>query len=323
MKKIAFLLAAALMLGSASTLGQAPYPQRPITMIVPFAAGGPTDVVARIVSTHMSRTLGQPVIVENLIGDAGQKAVARVAEALPDGHTVIMGHMGTHGAAPALYPGLKYHPIRDFAPVGLVTGTPIVIVAARSFPADDLHAAVSYARQHGAKVKMAHAGLGSVSHTAGSLLNSVLELTPTMVSYGGTGPALNDLVAGKIDLMADQIVNVAPKIEAGSIKAFAIATDQRSPALPNVATTRELGVGEFNVSAWNAVFAPAATSSEITDALNEALAKALDDDNTRNRLLDLGAIIPGEDARTPKALQKLVEREIARWTSVMGTVASK
>ena len=323
MKQIFLFLAAALLWAGAEARSQTPYPQRPITMIVPFAAGGPTDVVARIVSTHMSRTLHQPVIVENVIGDAGQRAVARAAEAAPDGHTIIMGHMGTHGAAPALYADLKYHPIRDFAPVGLVTGTPIIIVAARSFPADDLHAAVRYARQHGGKIRMAHAGLGSVSHTAGALLNAVLELSPTMVSYGGTGPALNDLVAGKIDLMADQIVNVAPKIEAGTIKAFAIATDQRSPALPNVATTRELGVPEFNVSAWNAIFAPAATPSAITDALNGALARALDDENTRSRLLDLGAIIPSEDARTPKALQKLVEQEIARWSLVIGTVTSK
>ncbi len=225
MKRILLLLLAfAAVLVAARAQAQTAFPARPITMIVPFAAGGPTDVTARIVATHMSRKLGQPVVIENVLGDAGQRAVLRAMQAAPDGYTIIMGHMGTHGAAPAFYPDLKYDPINDFAPVGQAAGTPIVIVTNKRIPAHDLQSFVRYVREKGPALKMAHAGLGSVSHSTAALLNSVLKLNPTMVSYNGTGPALNDLIQGKVDLMTDQIVNVAPKIEAGMINALAIAT---------------------------------------------------------------------------------------------------
>jgi tripartite-type tricarboxylate transporter receptor subunit TctC len=298
---------------------QTAFPARPITLLVPFAAGGPTDVTARIVAAHMSRKLGQPVVVENVVGEAGQRAVLRTMQAAPDGYTLLMGHMGTHGAAPAVYPNLKYDPLKDFAPVGHAAGTPIVIVTHKRIPADDLQSFVAYVKQKGAALKMAHAGLGSVSHSTGVLLNSVLGLNPTMVEYGGTGPALNDLVQGKVDLMTDQIVNVAPKIEAGMIRAVAIATPMRSPALPDVPTTRQAGLPQYVVSAWNGVFAPAATPKPIIGKLNAALVAALEDENTRNRLLDLGAVIPDKAARTPDALRKLVQTEISLWRSVMAT----
>lgn len=322
MKAAAVLLTAALVAMTGTSHAQEAYPQRPITVIVPFAAGGPTDVVARIVAINMSRTLGQPVVVENLVGDAGHRAVLHVAQAKPDGYTLLMGHMGTHGAAPAVYPNLKYDPVADFVPIGLGAGTPIVIVANKRVPAHDLKSFVEYVREKGPKLKMAHAGLGTVSHTTGALLKSVLGFSPTMVTYGGTGPALNDLVAGKVDLMTDQIVNVAPKIESGAIKALAIATEERSPALPEVPTTRQAGLPQYVVSAWNALFAPAGTSNEIAGKLNDALMQTLDDDITRRRLLDLGAVIPEPAGRTRDALQKLVQDEISRWKSVMATHGS-
>jgi len=320
-KSIALLLAFSVLPIGSAALGESAFPARPITMIVPFAAGGPTDVTARILAGHMSHKLGQPVVIENVLGEAGQLAVLRTMQAAPDGYTIIMGHMGTHGAAPAFYPELKYDPVNDFAPVGLAAGTPIVIVANKRIPAHDLQSFVRYVREKGDALKMAHAGTGSVSHSTGALLNSVLGLGPTLVEYNGTGPALNDLVQGKVDIMTDQIVNVAPKIEAGAINALAIATLERSPALPDVPTTWQAGFPQYAVSAWNGVFAPAATPKDIVAKLNAALTSALDDENTRKRLLDLGAVLPEKAARSPEALRKLVENEISLWRSVTAAYA--
>jgi tripartite-type tricarboxylate transporter receptor subunit TctC len=228
-----------------------------------------------------------------------------------------MGHMGTHGAAPALYPNLKYDPAKDFAPIGLAAGTPILIVARKDFPAKDLKGFIDYMKANGDKVNMAHAGVGSVSHSTGILFNSIIKAKPTLVAYRGTGPALNDLMANTVDYMTDQIVNVAPQIQGGNIKAYAIATPERSPALPDVPTTKEAGLPDYQVSAWNAVFAPKGTPPEIVTKLNDALVKALDDETTKKRLLDLGGVVPSKEERTPQSLQKLVESEVERWGPVL------
>jgi tripartite-type tricarboxylate transporter receptor subunit TctC len=317
LKKLVLVLAAALGVAAASAHAQGNYPQRPVTMIVPFAAGGPTDVIARIVGDHMSRTLGQQIVVENVVGAGGTTGITRAAQAQPDGYTIMMGHMGTHGASPALYPNLKYDPTKDFAPVGLAAGTPIVIVAKKEFPANDLKSFVEYVKKNGDKVNMAHAGSASVSHITGILFSSTINAKPTLVAYRGTGPALNDLMANTVDFMTDQIVNVAPQIQGGNIKAFAIATPERSPALPNVPTTKEAGLDNYEVSAWNAVFAPKGTPEAIVAKLSDALDKALSDETTRKRLLDLGGVIPDASGRGGPALQKLVEAEVARWTPVL------
>lgn len=317
--------AAALGLMTTPALAQQAWPTRPITMIVPFAAGGPTDVIARIVSDHMSRTLGQQIVVENVAGAGGTTGITRAAGATADGYTIMMGHMGTHGAAPALYPKLRYNPATDFAPIGLAAGTPIVIVAKKDFPAADLKTLGDYVRANAGKLNMAHAGVGSVSHTTGILFTSTVNAKPTLVAYRGTGPALNDLMAGTVDLMTDQIVNVAPQIEAGTIRAYAIATPERSPALPNVPTTAEAGLPAYEVSAWNAMFAPKGTPPAIVTKLSDALVAALDDEGTRKRLLDLGGTIPDRAGRSPAALQALVVSEVARWTPVLqaaGAVAN-
>ncbi|WP_243373172.1 tripartite tricarboxylate transporter substrate-binding protein [Microvirga solisilvae] len=316
MKKIALAFAA--VAGLAATGAQAQnFPSRPITMIVPFAAGGPTDVVARIVTDHMSRTLGQQIVIENVAGAGGTTGITRAAQSQPDGYTIMMGHMGTHGAAPALYPNLKYDPTKDFAAIGMAAGTPIVIVAKKDFPANDLKGFLDYMKTNGEKVNMAHAGVGSVSHSTGILFNSIIKAKPTMVAYRGTGPALNDLMANTVDYMTDQIVNVAPQIQGGNIKAFAIATPERSPVLPNVPTTKEAGLGDYQVSAWNAVFAPKGTPPDVVKKLNEALVKSLDDENTKKRLLELGGVLPSAEEKTPEGLQKLVNSEVARWTPVL------
>jgi len=316
MKRFAWLLAAALVLPISAAWAQA-YPTKPVTMIVPCAAGGPTDIVARIVGEHMSKTLGQQVVIENVAGAGGTTGITRGKQAAPDGYTIMMGHMGTHGAAPALYPNLRYDPTKDFEQIGLAAGTPIVIVAKKDFPAANLQEFMAYVKANTAKLNQAHAGVGSVSFTTCLLLSSQLAIKPTAVAYRGTGPALNDLVGGQVDYMCDQIVNLVEQINGGAIKAYAIATAERSPVLPNVPTTKEAGMPEYQVSAWNAVFAPKGTPKDVVAKLNAALSAALDDPATRKRLLDLGSVIPDQKGRTPEALADLVNSEVARWTPIL------
>jgi tripartite-type tricarboxylate transporter receptor subunit TctC len=231
----------------------------------------------------------------------------------------MLGNMGTHGAAPAQYPNLKYDPARDFTPIGLMVTTPIVIIARKTFPANDLREFIDYVRQNQDKVVEAHAGVGSVSHTTCTLLQWIIGTKTARVAYRGTGPSINDLVAEHVDFGCDQIVNVAPHIQAGTLKALGIATAKRSAAIKDVPTTREGGLPEFEVSAWIALFAPKGTPQHVVGKLNEALVKALDDEATRARLLDLGSEIPDRAGRAPDALQELVVREVARWTPVLKT----
>ena len=316
MKRILALLSTMLAVAATSAFAQN-YPTRPVTIIVPFAAGGPTDIIARIVGEYFSKSLGQQFIVENVAGAGGTTGITRGAQARPDGYTIMMGHMGTHGAAPALYPNLKYDPAKDFAPVGLVAGTAILIIAKKDFPATNLKEFVAYLKKNPDKVNEAHAGVGSVSFTTCTMLQSILGTKTARVAYRGTGPSLNDLVAGQVDFGCDQIVNVVSQVQAGTIKAFAVASPQRSAVLKDVPTTKEAGLPEFQVSAWNAVFAPKDTPKDVMAKLNGALVKALDDGATRTRLLELGSIIPDRAGRTPESLQALVEKEVARWTPIL------
>src|SRR5215210_233813 len=296
------------------------YPTRTITMIVPFAAGGPTDVIARIVTGHMAQTLGQSVIIENVVGAGGTTATARASRAASDGYTLITGHMGTHAAAVPLYPNLAYHPEKNFEPVALLAGTPILILAKKDFAPKDLKEFVTYVKANVEKVNAAHAGIGSVSHVSCQLLNAILDVKPTGVPFNGTGPAMNALVGGQVDYMCDQIVNAVPQINGGTIKAYAIATPERNPSLPDLPTTTEGGLPAFQAQAWNAIFAPKGTSPDIVAKLNAAVVKALDDEGVRKRLLDLGSVIPAAADRTPAALGTLVKSEIAKWTPVLKPV---
>ena len=293
------------------------YPTRAITMIVPFAAGGPTDVISRIVTGHMAQTLGQSIIIENVVGAGGTTATARAARAANDGYTLITGHMGTHAASVPLYPKLAYHPEKDFEPVALLAGTPILILARKDFPAKDLKEFIAYVKANTDKMNMAHAGVGSVSYSACELLSSVLDIKPVGVPFNGTGPAMNALVGGQVDYMCDQIVNAVPQINGGTIKAYAVATPERNPALPDLPTTAEAGLPKYQASAWNAIFAPKGTPAPILAKLNAAAVKALDDENVRKRLLDLGSDIPKAEARTQAALAALVKSEIEKWSAVL------
>ena len=293
------------------------YPTRSITMIVPFAAGGPTDVIARIVTGHMAQTLGQAIIIENVVGAGGTTATTRASKATNDGYTLITGHMGTHAASVPLYPNLAYHPEKSFEPVGLLAGTPILILARKDFAPKDLKEFIAYVKANETMVNAAHAGVGSVSNVSCELLNSVLGIKPVGVPFNGTGPAMNALVGGQVDYMCDQIVNAVPQVNGGTIKAYAVATPERNPSLPDVPTTTEAGLPAFQAQAWNAIFAPKGTPAPIVAKLNEAIAKALDDENVKKRLLELGSVIPGPKDRTPEALAALVKSEIAKWTPVL------
>jgi tripartite-type tricarboxylate transporter receptor subunit TctC len=311
------IIALALALGLAGTAHAQGYPNHPITVIVPFAAGGPTDIIARIVGEHMSKTLGQQLVIENVVGAGGTTGSTRAATSPADGYTIEMGHMGTHGAAPGMYPKLRYDPVKDFAPIGMAAGTPIIIVSRKDFPATDLKSFVAYLKANQDKVNEAHAGAGSVSHTTCTMFNVQIGIKPTLVPYTGTGPVLNDLVAGKVDYACDQIVNLVEQIRGGSVKAYAIATPERSPALPDLPTTIEAGLPEYQVSAWNALFAPKGTPKEIVAKLNDALNKALDDPATQKRLLDLGGVLPKGEERTSEWLGTFVAQEVARWTPII------
>jgi tripartite-type tricarboxylate transporter receptor subunit TctC len=318
------LVGGLLALAALSSPVQAQYPAKQITVIVPFAAGGPTDVVTRLVAEHMSRTLGQQLVVENVGGAGGTIGMTRVAQAEPDGYTIAVGNMGTQSAAPALYPNLKYDPAKSFAQVGIVNFTPQAIVSKKDLPAKDLKEFIAYIRANHTKLSYGHAGVGSISHVSGLVFNSKFNVTPTLVPYRGTGPALQDLVGGQIDYMVDQSLNVIPQIKSGFIKVYAIAAPERLQSLPDVPTTKEAG-DDFIFSAWNAMVAPKDTPKEIVAKLVDALNKALDEPSVRARYVELGSTGPQGADRGPAGLQKLVESEVARITPVIkaaGVVAN-
>jgi tripartite-type tricarboxylate transporter receptor subunit TctC len=290
-----------LLLGAPSGLAQ-PYPSRPVTVIVPYAPGGNTDVVARLVLEHVSQTLGQRFVVENVSGAGGTTGSLRAARANPDGYTLLVGQMGTHGAAVALYPNLAYHPLTDFAHIGQLSDTPIGVLARKDFPASDLREFIAQLKAHPDKLNQGHAGAGSTSHVSCLLFKTLVGVQPVQVAYRGSGPALSDLIAGQFDFMCDQIPHAVPQVQAGSIKLFAIATPERSPALPHVPTTIEAGLPEFQASGWNAMFAPKGTPQTIVDRLADAVNQALDDPPTRKRLQEIlepacGSVSRGDGSR--------------------------
>jgi tripartite-type tricarboxylate transporter receptor subunit TctC len=298
------------------------YPSKPITVIVPFAAGGPTDVVARLVGERMGRTLGQTLIVENIGGAGGSLGMTRAAQATPDGYTIAIGNMGTQSAAPALYPNLKYDPAKSFAQVGIVNYTPQAIVSKKALPTTNLKDFIAYIKGKGSGVSYGHAGVGSISHVAGLVFNAQFGLTPNLIPYRGTGPVLQDMVAGNIDYTVDQSLNVIPQIKAGTIKSYAIAAPERLSSIPDVPTTKEAGV-DFIFSAWNAMVAPKDTPKDIVEKLVAALNVALDDPAVKARYVELGSSAPQGADRGPAGLQKLVESEVARITPVIKAAGVK
>ena len=298
------------------------YPSRPITVIVPFPAGGASDVVARIVTDQMSRLLKQSMVIENVGGAGGALGSARAAAAAPDGYTLLAAAMGSHVAAPVLTPNLKYDPATSFVPIGITAHSPAVVIARKDFPARDLNEFVTILQQKNDALKQAHGGIGASSHMSCLLFTKAIGATPTLVPYRGSAPALNDLIGGHVDFLCEQSVAVAESVLGGSVKAYAISADKRSPTLPDVPTAKEMGVA-FEMSIWAGLFAPKDTPGEVVTKLADALNGALEEANVRERLIQLGATIPDKAERTPAAFDRFVRAEIARWAPLLATAPAK
>ena len=294
---------------------------RSINVVVPFPAGGPSDVVARVVTEQMGSILGQSMVIENVSGAGGTIGSGRVAVAPSDGYTLLAGSMGSHVAAPVLTPNLEYDSQRDFAPIGFTVQSPVVIVARRDFPANNLRQFVEYLKRNGNRVKQAHGGIGASSHMACLLFNAQACVKPSLVAYRGTAPALNDLIDGHIDFLCEQVVSVAPQIAAGAIKAYAIFCDDRLRTLPDLPTAKEAGL-DCEMSIWAGVFAPKGTSRPIVDKLAVALDKSLDDPAVKAKMAELGGSIPLKSDRTPAKFSCFVNSEIIRWSPVVRAVSA-
>lgn len=308
-------LAAITILGGTQGLAQE-YPTKTITMIVPFAAGGPTDTVARLIAQSMGKELKQQVIVENVAGAGGTLGAGRVARSAPDGYTVFLHHIG-QSTAPALYKKLSYNAIDDFEPVGLVTDVPMTLVARKDFPPKDLKELVAYVKANKDKVSYANAGLGAASHLCGMLFMSAIETDLTTVPYKGTGPAMNDLLGGQVDFMCDQTTNTTSQIKAGKIKAYGVTTKTRAPSLKDLPTLDEAGLPNFEVAVWHGLYAPKATPSPIVDKLAKALQVALKDPVLIQRFNELGTEPVAENRATPQALRAHLKAEIDRWGPII------
>jgi tripartite-type tricarboxylate transporter receptor subunit TctC len=317
MRKALLVLAAALSLSVTGAAAQGAYPQRSITLVVPFAAGGPTDVIARIMGDHMSRTLGQQVVVENVTGAGGTVGVTRVMKSAPDGYTILMGNLGTQAASVGLYPNLAYDPRTDFEPIMNSASTPMLVVAKRDLPVKDFREFVAYLKANAAKMNYGTGGVGATSHLTCLFLDTLLDVKPQHVPFRGSGPALNALLGGQIDYVCDQTVGVVPAVQAKEAKGLVVAVKNRIPVIPDVPTSAEQGLPEFQATGWNALFAPKGTPKEIVDRLNAAARAALRDEATRKRFLDLGAELPDDAGQTPEALRELVSSEIDKWVPVI------
>jgi len=318
LRRFLHLAAGAVALSVASQIANAQtYPSRPITMIVPFAAGGGTDVTARIVSEHMSRTLGQRIIIENIAGAGGTTGSTRAMRANPDGYTIEMGQMGTHATAVALYPNLAYRPEVDFDPISMVSEMPQMLVGRKDFAPKDFKEFIAFIKTNSDKINVGHAGVGSIFFSTCLLLHSILNVKPTLVPFNGGAPAMNALVAGQVDYMCADIVTAAPQLQASTIKGYAIASTSRNPAIPTVPTSNEAGLPEFQATGWFALFAPKGTPKPIVDRLSEVLDRTLDDEGTRTRLIVLGNDVPEKSRRGQQALRVLLKNEIARWTPII------
>ena len=310
------LAACAALLAVAAPASAQPYPSRPVTVVVPFPAGGPSDVVARIVAEGMGKVLGQTMVIENVGGAGGTIGSGRVASAAPDGYTLLAGSMGSHVSAPVLTPNVKYDSLRDFEPIGFTAHSPAVIVAKKDYPAKDLREFVASIE---AERREREAGAWRHRLVLAYGLRAVLlerRREADAVAYRGTGPAMNDLVGGHVDYFCEQAVSVTGQITSGAIKAYAVSSAQRLATLPDVPTAKELGI-DYQMSIWAGIFAPKGVPKEIVDRLADALDKTLDDPAVQKRLTDLGGSIPAKDERTPAKFDTFVKAEIARWSPIL------
>lgn len=312
----------ALVLAAGAPQAAAQALSKPVTIVVPYAAGGGTDTVARLIGQHMSRSLGQPVLVENVAGAGGTIANERVARSAPDGSTVLINHVALL-AAPSLFTNLRYDTQTAFEPVGLVNNAPMVLIGRKSLPGAAPKDFVEWIKAQGAKANFAHGGIGTNSHLCAVMMGNVLGFKPTFVAYRGSGPAITDLLAGQIDLLWDQVTNGLPQIEAGSLHGVAITSSQRLEQLKDVPTTAELGMPEVSYTMWHGLYVAKGTPKETVAALNAALRKALADPSVLERLKQLGTLAFPEAEMTPEAHARLFASEFPRVTKLVETAGVK
>jgi tripartite-type tricarboxylate transporter receptor subunit TctC len=301
---------------ASSAWAQATFPSKPVTIVVPFTAGGPTDLVARGIAQGMAKPLGQTVIVENTPGAGGTVAATRVKNAAPDGHTLLVHHIGM-ATAPALYRKLAYNPLTDFEMVGMVVDTPMTLIARSDFPAKDVNEFVAYVKANKAKLNLAHAGIGSASHLCGLLFQSTIQAEVTTIPFKGTADALNALIGKQVDFLCDQSTNTTQHINAGTVKAYGVTSKARLATLPNLPTLDEAGLKGFQVGVWNGVYAPKGTPKPVIDKLAAAIQQAMKEPDFRKRMADLGSTVFTPEQSTPAALAAQLKSEIDRWGPVI------
>ena len=320
------LLAAAVAAGMAAVPPMASaqtYPAKPITMIVPFAAGGPTDALARVLGARMSEALGQQIVVENIGGAGGTIGVSKAAKATPDGYTLLFTHMGTLAVNIALYKSLPYDSLKDLEPIGLGGTNPMVLVVKKDLPVKTFAEFQAYVKANQKKVQYGMAGIGAASHLGGLLLNSMMQVEVLEIPYKGTAPALNDLVSGQFDDMVDQAVNVLAQIQAGNIRALGVSTLKPLPQLPGVPTLDSVGLKGYEVTIWNGLFAPRGTPKEVIAKVNQALVTTLGDDKIRARLTELAVDVPTAQEATPQGLGDLLKASIDKWVPAVKAAGVK
>ena len=315
------VLAAAAALAATAAFAQ-DYPTGPITIVVPFAAGGPTDTVTRLVADPMSKALGQQVVVQNVGGAGGTLGATQVAKADADGYTLLLHHIGM-STAPSLYPDLAFDPVKDFAPIGIVTSVPMTIIARKDFEPTTLTELVDYVKAHADTVTYANAGIGAASHLCGMLFMSAIDVELVTVPYQGTGPAMTDLIGGQVDFMCDQTTNTTGQIKGGEVKAYAVTSPERLANLPDLPTTAEAGLPDFQLGIWHGLYAPAATPPEVLAKLNEALKVAVADPTVAERIAELGTAPAAPEEVTPEALAKLLADQIALWKPLIEAAGAK
>ncbi len=295
---------------------QAAYPDKPITLILPAAAGGPTDTVARLIAESMSRTLGQTVVVENVAGASGTVGMARVAKSAPDGYTIAVWHIA-QSTAPALYDNLKYNVLEDFDHIGRITDVPMTLVSKAALPTKDVGELLAWIKSQGEKATYGHAGIGSASHLCAMMLQKELGVKMNGVAYRGTGPAMNDLLGGQFDVMCDQTTNTTNQIKDGKIKGYAVTTKFKVSSVPDLPTLDSAAIKGFDVSAWHAVWAPKGLPKDVTDKLVGALQAALKDEKVIARFKDLGTVPVAQEQATPAALKAQLAAEVPKWAVVI------